>query len=136
MKKNKLLKASTFGIFLILILTSAAQGLIIIKQNKIIISLGAESRGYSSWADFFNDSSKIDPSPPGVGATDNYIIEGGQVKIKDTFSAWTDPTFTKMKIINITNNAGQILYDYCLRCFLRPTQQTIARRRCLQHLQG
>ena len=108
MQKNKLLKASTFAIFLILMLTSAAQAIVTIRQNIIIASFGNERRGYSSWGDFFNDSSKIDPNPPGVGVTDNYIIDSGNVKMKNTYSVWTDPSWTRMKPIQLTNSAGPI----------------------------
>jgi hypothetical protein len=114
LKKNKLLKVSTISIFLILILTSAVEAVVNIRQNVIVGSLGFENRGYSTWEDLFNDASKIDPSPPGVGATDNYVIQSGKVNMIGTYAAWTDPTFTKMKMINITNNAGQNLLDYCL----------------------
>ncbi len=106
MQKNKLIKITALVIFLILILTSVVQAVVTIRRNIIIPPFDEGSKGYSSWEDYFNDSTKIDPSPPGVGATDNYIIESGQVKMKNTYSIWTESSWTRMKPIQVTNNAG------------------------------
>ena len=70
------------------------------------------AEGY--WDDEFNDDSKIDDNPPGDGQSDNYVVGGGVVKMTDTYTAWDDPAFTKMKIITVTNNAGSQLDDYAL----------------------
>ena len=106
MKKNKVIKISALTIFIILIFSSVVQAVFIFKQNLLINSFGNNDRGYSSWMDFFNDSSKIDPAPPGSGVTDNYVIEDGYVKMKNTYAIWTDPSWSRMKPIQLTNNAG------------------------------
>ena len=64
---------------------------------------------YFIWEDLFGDALKVDPT-----MSYNYEISGGTAKIKDTFSLWTDPLWTRMKQITITNNAGSILYNYAL----------------------
>jgi len=115
LQKNKLLKITAIVIFLFLIFASAVQAVVNIRDYNVIRFLGSSSRGFSSWEDFFNDASKIDPNPPGAGATDNYIIESGEVKIKDTYSVWTDPLWTRMKPIQINNNAGSSITNCILQ---------------------
>lgn len=63
----------------------------------------------STWEDTFNNETRIDPNPPGSGQSDNYVVSNGQVSMANTYAAWTDPAWTKMKTITITNTAGQIL---------------------------
>ena len=67
------------------------------------------------WEDDFLDESKIDLNPPGVGASDNYIVSNSKVTMINTYSAWIDPDWTKMRIIEITNNAGQSLDDFAFK---------------------
>lgn len=64
---------------------------------------------YFTWEDLFTDATKVDPT-----MSYNYEITSGFVKMKDTYSLWTNPAWTRMKQITITNNAGQILYNYAL----------------------
>ena len=66
------------------------------------------------WEDAFDNATKIDPSPPGSGATDNYIVSGGHASMAGTNPAWTDPTFTRMKPITLTN-AGTGKTNYVLK---------------------
>lgn len=66
------------------------------------------------WEDTFDNESKIDPSPPGAGASDNYVVSNGKVTMANTYPVWTNPAWTKMKPITITNGAGQILYSTVL----------------------
>jgi hypothetical protein len=96
-----------------LLTTSAIPaGIRLFDNSKLLLNqtndyLDESNRNSLLWHDFFDDSSKIDADPPGDGATDNYIIENGYVKMKNTYPVWTDPQWTKMKPIQITNTLGQ-----------------------------
>ncbi len=68
---------------------------------------------YYTWEDLFNDATLVDPT-----MSFNYEIAGGSVKMKNTYPLWTDPAWTRMKQITITNNAGEALYDYALHLSL------------------
>ena len=68
---------------------------------------------YYTWEDLFTDSTKVDPS-----MSYNYEITAGGASMKDTFPLWTDPAWTRMKQVTITNNAGEILYDYALQLLI------------------
>ncbi len=68
---------------------------------------------YYTWEDLFTDSTKVDPS-----MSYNYEITGGGASMKDTFPLWTDSAWTRMKQVTITNNAGEILYDYALQILI------------------
>ncbi len=63
------------------------------------------------WEDTFNNETKIDPAPPGAGQSDNYVVSDGFVSMINTYSVWTNPSWTKMKTISLTNIAGQTLYN-------------------------
>jgi hypothetical protein len=67
------------------------------------------SENYFTWEDLFSDATKVDPT-----MSYNYEISSGSVKMKDTYSLWTNPSWTRMKQITITNNAGETLYNYAL----------------------
>ena len=68
---------------------------------------------YYTWEDLFNDATQVDPS-----MSYNYELSGGSVRMKDTYPLWTDPAWTRMKQITITNNAGEVLYEYALRILI------------------
>jgi hypothetical protein len=68
---------------------------------------------YYTWEDLFNDDTKVDPT-----MSFHYEITGGVAQMKDTYSLWTDPAWTRMRQITITNNAGQTLYNYALHLHL------------------
>ena len=105
---NTILKITAVAIFLSLVFASAGYA-----GNSTNIKTGFSSRAI--WEDYFDDASKIDPSPPGSGISDNYVIENGKAKMINTCPAWTDSSWTKMRIINVTNNAGQTLQNYALK---------------------
>jgi len=52
---------------------------------------------YYTWEDLFNDATKIDPT-----MSYNYDIAGGSAMMKNTYTLWTDPTWTRMKPITVT----------------------------------
>jgi hypothetical protein len=68
---------------------------------------------YYTWEDVFTDATQVDPS-----MSYNYEITGGYVQIKDTYPLWTDPAWTRLKQITITNNAGELLYNYALHLLI------------------
>jgi len=74
------------------------------------------SRGVptGTWEDNFDDASKIDPAPPGSGASDNYVVSGGHVSMAGTYPIWVDPSFTRMKPITLTNT-GSAKNNYVLK---------------------
>ena len=95
------------------ITTSAAQILIDTNTDNKDYSSGNEERGSlfstMTWEDLFDNATKIDTNPPGVGQSDNYLVSNGQVSMINTYPVWTDPAWTKMKPITITNTVGQTL---------------------------
>jgi hypothetical protein len=101
-EKYSIYKIITLGIFFILIGTTATQ---VISRTTILSDV---------WEDTFNDATKIDQNPPGAGITDNYVVSGGLVTMSNTYPAWTDPGFTKMKPITLTNT-GPIHQNYVLK---------------------
>jgi len=112
-KNNIYVKIMVSLLFFIFMATSAAQILIDINTDNKYYSLGDEDGGglfsTMTWEDLFDDGTKIDTNPPGSGQSDNYLVSNSQVTMTNTYPAWTDPAWTKMKPIIITNTAGQIL---------------------------
>jgi len=100
-------------LFVVLIVASITQAVIKTNVNdkKNILNNRDEVGLLSTniWEDTFNNETKIDPNPPGVGQSDDYVVSNGQVSMANTYAVWTDPAWTKMKPITITNGAGQIL---------------------------
>jgi len=100
-----------------LLMISAVQALVQVKKtsdNNIAGIVSTEplpllEDSYYTWEDLFNDETKVDPT-----MSLNYEITGGVAQMKNTYPLWTDPTWTRMKQITITNNAGQVLNNYAL----------------------
>lgn len=63
------------------------------------------------WEDDFLDESGIE-----IAMSYNYVIDINQgiVFMRDTYDVWTDPEFTRMKPIEISNTGVDTLYDYVL----------------------
>jgi len=118
MEKNNILKITVVAIFFCLFIASASQAS---YQPNIVTKIieknfpSLDGKGIVTWQDEFDDTTKIDPSPPGAGQSDNYVVANGKVSMINTYSAWTDPAWTKMKTINITNSGGQVLTGYALK---------------------
>jgi len=101
----------------VLLMISAAQAFVPYKRNHSDVDSNIPSSApsplltdnYFTWEDLFTSATKVDPT-----MSYNYEIAGGFAKIKDTYPLWTDPAWTRMKQITITNNAGSILYNYAL----------------------
>jgi len=77
--------------------------------SRTLVSSPLLGDTYFTWQDLFSDSTKVDPT-----MSYNYEISGGVAKMKDTYPLWTDPAWTRMKQITITNNAGETLNNYAL----------------------
>jgi len=120
-KKNKRLVVAVI-LGMLLMVMSAVQALVQIDtmpgSHRIAGLLSTEplpllEDSYYTWEDLFNDQTKVDPT-----MSLNYEIAGGVAKMKDTYPLWTDPAWTRMKQITITNNAGQVLNNYALHLSL------------------
>ena len=121
MRKNKINKKFgrlvTVLLLVVLLMMSASQALVTFdkKHGGSVLritsppSLPLLEDNYFTWHDLFTDATKVDPT-----MSYNYEITGGFTKMKDTYPLWTDPAWTRMKQITITNNAGSILYNYAL----------------------
>jgi hypothetical protein len=108
-RRGEYIRLFAFAIVFFLLFASAGNANI---KNKD--GLGAGNAPFGIWEDPFNDYSKIDPNPPGSGMSDNYEVSDGYAKMSDTYPAWTDSDWDKMRIITFTNNAGQTLTGYAL----------------------
>ena len=84
----------------LLLLTSAAQAVVQINKsetkedynqenNPPVLTLNDEPY---VWEDKFDNAQKID-----MQNSNNYIVEGGEVKMFGTFPMWTDASFTRMQ---------------------------------------
>jgi hypothetical protein len=121
-KKITLLK--TAAVVLIGILISASYTAAVIKENDHVHRSLFENMNTSEnpltlesseiWEDEFNDESRIDPDPPGIGRSENYQVANGEVTMINTYPAWTDPSWTKMKPVTLTNNMGYPLSNHLL----------------------
>ena len=111
-EKNTSLRIFSMLLLCVLIFASISQAVIKTNVNdkKNIITNRDEVGLLSTniWEDTFNNETKIDPNPPGVGSSDNYVVSSSQVSMANTYAVWTNPAWTKMKTITITNTAGQI----------------------------
>ena len=115
--KNKCGRLVAVLLLAILLTISATQALVTYNRKqgdgnpKTMTILPQPSLGdnYFTWEDLFTDATKVDPT-----MSYNYEITGGFVKMKDTYALWTNPSWTRMKQITITNNAGETLYNYAL----------------------
>jgi Domain of unknown function (DUF2341) len=118
-KKYGRLVVVVFIVFFLMM--SAAQALLTsydslnetVSRSPSSVPLPALQDNYYTWEDVFSDATKVDPS-----MSYNYQIAGGVASMEDTYPLWTDPAWTRMKQITITNNAGEVLYDYALQLLI------------------
>ena len=100
-------------VVLIVILFSLTTQATVINTNEIQLKTKTTSGGGSTfeWEDDFFDESKID-----ISLSYNYIIDKstGTVIMKDTFDAWYNQDWTRMKPITINNRGGTTFQDYVL----------------------
>lgn len=117
-------KIIVFTLFFILITMSVAQALIqfdisnneSITLNSVKIFDGSTQMHplddpYFIWEDGFETLEWVDPDPT---LSYDFELVDGIIQIKNTYSIWTDPDWTRMKPIEITNNVGQPLANYAV----------------------
>jgi len=128
MKKHnkKYGKLVVFTLFFILISMSAAQALVqfdIIDTKEPVASnkmkviddpppMPLFDDPFFTWEDDFETLEWIDPDP---SLSYDFELVNGTIQMKNTYSIWTDPAWTRMKPIEITNNAGQPLANYAVQ---------------------
>ncbi|MDH7506963.1 MAG: DUF2341 domain-containing protein, partial [Candidatus Thermoplasmatota archaeon] len=110
-------KASIIFLVIIIFSMSAVQGVV---QHKNIVSVNfvkpiipytqAFDDPFFTWEDLFNTEENIDPF-----FSYDYELVNGVVQMKNTYSIWTDPSWSRMKPIQLTNNVGQILTNYAVK---------------------
>jgi len=114
-RNNKYKKLFVVTLFFVLVSMSAAQALV--KNNtsddRIANDPPTQPLGdpFFVWEDEFETLEFIDPDP-----TLSYDFElfDGSIQMKNTYSFWTDPAWTRLKQIEITNNAGSPLSNYAV----------------------
>jgi hypothetical protein len=98
---------------LLLILAALGQGMLQAKDIRDTInplnSGGLRSGSIEVWQDEFLNVSKIDQA-----FSDHIVINTtiGTVSMENTYPAWIDPTFTRMKPIVVFNNGQETFYEY------------------------
>jgi len=115
--KKTLFYKTVFVIFVVTIfLVSSIAQAFFISQSKISFLSVNENNSLSGsssldWEDDFFDEGRID-----TAKSYNYILDKteGIVKIKDTYEAWYNPDWTRMKIIDIYNSGSETFEDYVL----------------------
>jgi len=116
--KNKIFGKFGVSLLVFVVLTmSAAQGFV--QHKNIIIS--DYSNPYSppmqplddpffTWEDLFNTVENIDPN-----YSYDYDLVNGVIQMKNTYSVWTDPSWSRMKPIQLTNTVGEPLANYAVK---------------------
>lgn len=102
-------------VFATLVIVIAAAGQAMVHQgqesNGMNMNKLGEPRGgpLQIWEDEFLNESKIDPN-----LSNNVLINTsvGIVSMENTFPEWTDPSFTRMKLITLTNGGQETFTDY------------------------
>ena len=61
------------------------------------------------WEDTFNDTSKID-----ANLSYGIVVANGTASMQNTFPVWTNPSFTRMKPITVTNTGNSSFEQYVL----------------------
>ena len=116
--RGVIFKSTAIAILLLFLFASAVNAGNRIGSDNIISSTPNENNFNNQrgmWEDDFLDESKIDTNPPGSGSSDNYVVSDSKVSMINTYQAWIDPAWTKLRVIDITNNAGQTLEDFALK---------------------
>jgi hypothetical protein len=116
-KSDAIQKAIVLATLIFLVSTSTTQALVRTPSLSTAQSrtppqtIGAPT---GIWEDHFNNTTRIDPSPPGAGQTDNYVISNSRASMAGTYSLWTDPAYTRLKLITLTNS-GPAKSNYVIK---------------------
>jgi hypothetical protein len=116
--KNKIFrKAGLSLLILIMLAMSAAQGFVQIKNLTIytpqIPPMQRLDDPFYTWEDLFNTEENIDPY-----YSYDYELVSGVIQMKNTYSIWTDPSWSRMKPIQLSNTAGEPLANYAIKLTL------------------
>ena len=117
---NTLKKIPVLILFIIIVTMSVAQGFV---QHKNMITSNYNNfisdptspldDPFFTWEDLFNTEENIDPY-----YSYNYELVSGMVQMKNTYPVWTDPSWSRMKPIQLTNNVGQPLTNYAVKLII------------------
>lgn len=121
MKDKKYWKIAAIFIMIFLFMTSAAQAVVNINDNgqntndgDPVVSLMGDNY---VWRDDFNNAQKIQ-----LELSENFIVEGGKVKMIDTYEFWTDEDWERMRIVSLQSSVSgevaikiQVDYDTDMR---------------------
>ena len=119
MKKDRnILKTTAILVLVVLVVSSAVHAMVLTNINRTetcstneepVVTLGGGS--LFSWEDDFLDESRID-----VEKSYNYIVDKseGKVIMKDTYEAWYNPAWTRMKEIDVSNHGSTTFNEYVL----------------------
>jgi hypothetical protein len=114
---NKILFYKTAVVFVltIFLVSSVAQAFFVSRSKLTFVNdnennLLAASSSFD-WEDDFFDEGRIDTTK-----SYNYILDktAGIVKMKDTYEAWYNSDWTRMKIIDVYNSGSETFEDYVL----------------------
>ena len=114
---NKILFYKTAVVFVltIFLVSSVAQAFFVSRSKLTFVNdnennLLAASSSFD-WEDDFFDEGRIDTTK-----SYNYILDKteGIVKMKDTYEAWYNSDWTRMKIIDVYNSGSETFEDYVL----------------------
>jgi len=119
-KNNVFRKSCIIFLILTLLAMSAAQGFVQYKNITISENTNPQTPHTQSmddpfftWEDLFNTEENIDPY-----YSYDYELVSGVIQMKNTYSVWTDPSWSRMKPIQLTNTAGQPLANYAVKITL------------------
>jgi len=102
-KKNKIRIIS--GFFILVLLISTMQSLSTSTQHNCNSSennLPSFDENYYTWEDTFENAQKIDES-----FSEYYLVENGTAFMYETHPQWTNPDWTRMKIVTITSDSSR-----------------------------
>jgi hypothetical protein len=110
MKKRKINKnfIRLVAILILTIFLATSANSALVKNNFIFSKLNAPPieplrDDYYEWRDDFGNEQKID-----ITKSWGYVVEGGVAKMKNTYPIWTDPSWEKLRPINVGNSGGTL----------------------------
>lgn len=114
MKNNLFFKKAIIVLVIVLVIAilSIPVQAAIVNKNDLEIGNNAYVGGTTfTWEDDFLDESKID-----ITKSYNYIVDktDGKVLMKDTYKAWYNKSWTRMKEITIRNRGSKTYSEYVL----------------------
>ena len=105
----------TFLITFCLLLASVPASTITLFEQDTIAQKENEpqpllQQPFFTWQDNFNTEEFIDPN-----MSNDYELSNGVAQIKNTYTVWTNPSWTRMMPITLTNNQGQPFTDFAVQ---------------------